>query len=132
IDPSMEEGITDPQKLEAYRQPRYFVDTTWTQPFGAKVAAKRFAEIDRHWSRGVSLLQKAHAKTDGENKKRLESEIGVAQLIGTMFRTASNLVRFQMLRDNVTSQPTTMASLTRTCEQAIHILKDELENARLA
>lgn len=132
IDPSMEEGITDLEKLEVYRQPRYFVDTTWTQPFGAKVAAKRFAEIDRDWSRGVSLLQKAHAKTDGENKRRLESEIGVAQLIGTMFRTASNLVRFQMLRDNVTSQPTTMASLTRTCDQAISILKDELENAKLA
>jgi hypothetical protein len=131
-DPNLEEGGIDAQRIESTRQPRFFTDLTWTQPFGGQIMWRRMSEIDRRWQRGMGLLESARPKTSGSDRKRLDDEIGVARLIGCMFRTARNLAHFQNLRQKVTAEPCTLKQLRATCQKAMEVLSDELINARIA
>lgn len=133
VDPSMEEGgFTDAGRIEASRQPRFFTDLTWTQPFGGQIMQRRMSRIDRQWQKGLKQMTKARTAAKGADRRRLDDEIGVAQLIGCMFRTARNLAHFQNLRQKVTAEPCTLKQLQNTCRQAMEVLDDELLNARLA
>ncbi|MCC6424306.1 MAG: hypothetical protein IT447_12580 [Phycisphaerales bacterium] len=132
VDPCMEEGFTDTQRIEATRQPRFFTDLTWTQPFGGQIMQRRMGEIDRQWQRGVKLLDSARPTTNGTDRKRLDEEIGISRLIGCMFRTAFNLAHFQNLRQKVTAVPCTLKQLRSTCLKAMDVLMDELRNSQVA
>lgn len=133
VDPCMEEGgISDAGRTESTRQPRFFTDLTWTQPFGGQIMHRRMSRIDRQWQQGLKQMVKALTVTKGADRQRLEDEIGVVRLIGCMFRTARNLAHFQNLRQKVTAEPSTLKQLRSTCRQAMEVLDDELLNARLA
>ena len=132
IDPSMEEGLDDPERLEATRQPTFFLDLTWTQPFGSKVVGQRLASIVKRWESGIEKIVRAEPVARGEELDRLHRELDLARMFGCVFYTAWHLLRFQVLRDAVISKPCTPAILRRTCLQAREILEQELLNARTA
>lgn len=132
VDPSYEEVFSDADRIEATRQPRFFTDLTWTQPFGGRIMQRRLAEIDRQWQRGLGLLDKTRTVAQNADRQRLDEEIGIARLIGCMFRTARNLAHFQNLRQKVTAEPCTLKQLRNTCMAAIDVLVDELHNAHIA
>jgi len=128
INPGMAEGLDDKERLEATRQHFYFTDMVWTQPFGAKKLMPRLQRMDGLWQEGLAFLNKPLAQSRGIEKQMLQNEIDVAHIIGCMFRTAKNLLTFQMLRENVISQECHAQQLRRTCEQALTILHDEMDN----
>ena len=111
------------------QEPRYFVDTVWTQPFGVAKLRPRLALLDKTWHQGLVMLQAALSKTRGVQRRELIAEIDVARIIGCMFRSARNLLDFQALREDVTTRPCTLAQLRRTCRRAIAILRQEILNA---
>jgi len=128
--PSAGEAASPDESSDVFEnEPRFFADLTWTQPYGAKRVAGALASVDKHWRKGLALLQRAGSTAKGGE---FESELAVATMIHCMFRTARNLVAFQMLREKVTTEPTTPASVKRACLEAIKVVTDETENARIA
>jgi len=131
-EPSRGEGFRDTDSPAWPRPPRFFMDLTWTQPYGAKIVARRLAQVDRQWQRGMSSLRRAAADVRGSEKQRLQNESDVALVVGSMFRTAMNLAKYQLFREQVTTEPTTIASLRRACRGAVRVATDELANAQAA
>lgn len=116
------------------QQPLFFMDLSWTQPFGALTIKRRLAALSRQWQRGVACLASARrpsGRRGGGLPAALDQELDIARMIGCMFRTADHLVRFQLLRDRVTREPSTLAILRRTCRQVVDVLEAELANAEL-
>jgi hypothetical protein len=131
VNPGIDETITDEKIIESTRELRYFPDATWTQPFGLATMVKRMGEIDLAWRRGVAQLEQARKQARDDDRVRLEDELHVSQYIGSMFRTASNLARFQLLREDITANPCTPKLLKASCLGAVEILRDEIQNAEL-
>ena len=131
-DPSAGEGHVDSEQNAATFQPYFFVDLTWTQPFGADTMKRRLRQLDAQWQKGVQCIESARGRTRGVQRTALDEERDIAMIIGCMFRTARNLVEFQLLRDQVTRCPSTLPRLRKSCQQAVAILKDELVNAQLS
>lgn len=129
-DPSWGEIKADAESMP--REPRFFMDLTWTQPFGAAIVARRLTQIDRRWTLGMRELDRTRPRTVRQDRDRLDDERRIAGFIGCMFRTALHLVRFQMLRERITAQPCTLAQLRGVCQQALSILRVELANAQAA
>lgn len=132
VDPSSGEGLRDADVAALPRQPRFFLDLTWTQPYGGRIVARRLTQVHRQWRHGMTWLQRATAATRGLESQRLQNEIDVALVVGSMFRTGANLARFQLLRQQVTAEPSTAASLRQACLGAVGVAKDELDNAQAA
>ena len=131
VDPSMAEGLSDAKLLEQTRQPRFFVDLTWTQPFGPEKIAGALSRLWRGWDAGLAELRSIR-RSRGRGDVQLQRELDVAAAIGCMIHTANNLLRFQRLRAAVTAEPCTPVKLRRTCLAAVEVLKDELANAETA
>ena len=131
-DPSAGEGHDDTEPSAETFQPYFFVDLTWTQPFGADIMKRRLNQLDSRWQKGIQCIESARGQTRGVERSALDQERDIAMIIGCMFRTARNLIEFQLLRDQVTRCPSTLARLRRCCQQAVAVLKDELANAEHA
>ena len=93
---------------------------------------RRLRQLDAQWQKGVQCIESARGRTRGVQRTALDEERDIAMIIGCMFRTARNLVEFQLLRDQVTRCPSTLPRLRKSCQQAVAILKDELVNAQLS
>lgn len=132
VNPAMQEGLNDQDRIDATRTHFYFTDMVWTQPFGAQKLMPRLERMDRLWREGMQLLRKPLAKARNVERAMLENEIDIAAVIGCMFRTARNLLAFQMVRESVTTHACHAKQLRRACEQALTILHDELDNAHAA
>ncbi|HEX7009569.1 MAG TPA: hypothetical protein VF184_06275 [Phycisphaeraceae bacterium] len=130
VDPSLEEAVSDPEQVSAQRQPRFFLDLTWTQPFGPERVERRLREIERGWQLGLRLLQEAGRGLSGQQRQAWQEEWDLARTIGAMFHTALNLVRFQRLREQVTSNACHADRVRRACRQALMLLQDELDHAQ--
>lgn len=127
-DPSLGEGFKDVQS-QAVRRPNFFLDLTWTQPFGPKKIRRPLETLVRGWDRGVALLDGARSAATGTERDRLTYEHDLAAMIGCCFRTTLNLLDAQELRAIVTEQPCTLEILRKTCRAAIETVKAERANA---
>ncbi|MDP7349308.1 MAG: hypothetical protein QF735_13775, partial [Phycisphaeraceae bacterium] len=132
VNPGEGEGVYDEDRLDATIELRYFIDMTWTQPFGAQKLMPRLHRMDQLWHDGLDELVKPLKKARGVEKKFLQSEIDVSQIIGCMFRTARHLLAFQMLREYVTTRECHLQQLRRSCREAVRILTEEQVNAKIA
>jgi hypothetical protein len=130
-DPSLGEGFKDVESV-AQRRPNFFLDLLWTQPFGAKKIRKPLESMQSGWSRGVELLQGAMKTAGGDDRKRLGHELDLARMIGCCCRTTLNLLTLQELRAKVTEEPCTLKDLRVSCNRAIEVLRDEIDNAKEA
>lgn len=132
IDPTREEISTDQADIERSRQPLFFMDATWTQPFGLQTMSKRLAKMTSAWAVGVDELAAAGAGLRGGQRRSWQHEYDVARVIGCIFHTAAHLARFQLLREAVTTRACAPDQLQQTCTQATELLRDELANAQTA
>ena len=132
IDPSQMELSSDPQVLSQYRRPNFFIDMSWTLPFGPKRTKKCLKDLRRVWKKGVSALSEAVALAKGAEKARVREELELATSIGCVITSACNLLDFQILRDGITTEPCTQATLEKRIRKVQRILSNEIENASLA
>ena len=126
----MEEALRHKDKAHQTLQPRFFLDLTWTQPFGGRKAATRLAKMDHGWQQGMARLKRGLELARGPERKRLANETDLAQVVGSMFRTAHHLVQFQLLREQVTTRSCTVGQLRRACCGALEIIEAEIRNAQ--
>ena len=127
-DPSMDEMGTATGSVD----PIFFMDLTWTQPFGPRKVRTRLSRMAQQWQLGLNQLGKALRLTRGPYRDRLQFELDLGVIIHCTFCSALNLLDLQMAKNQVTSQPCTPNQLKRTCQSAIAVVVRERENARLA
>ena len=132
IDPSRMELSSDPEILNQYKRPTFFVDLIWTQPFGPQRTRKSLQDLKRGWEKGICALSEALAYAKGTEKARVQEELDLATGISCMIRTAYNLLQFQILRDEIVSQAVTKLTLSRKLAKIQKILSNEIENANVA
>ncbi len=132
VNPAMEEAVPAGPRGEISREPRFFLDLTWTQPYGAQRVATALKEVERQWRQGLALLTRAETLTRASTRQAWQEEHAIATLIHCILVTARHLLAFQQLRQQVTGDPCTPAQLRRTCQQAQRILAAEIANAQTA
>lgn len=127
-DPSLDEMGAGTGSVD----PRFFVDLTWTQPFGPRKIRTSLSRMEQQWRRGLRQLAKATPLAHGAQRSRLKFECDLGMIIHCTFCTALNLLDFQLARNKVTALPCTLNQLKRTCQDALAIVRRERVNARLA
>jgi hypothetical protein len=132
IDLTLAEVLRDTTQLAARRQPTFFIDTTWTQPFGPVKIRPALLKLERIWRKGLPLLHSALATSQGRERERLHFELDLATIIHCSCVTAINLLDLQQTRNHIVSNACTPAKLKRACLQALEILKRERDNAQRA
>ena len=129
VDPTQHELTDDPDRLGRHGRPTYFVDLSWTQPFGPERVKHNLGKLRSRWDKGLSVLTRALALARGEEKARVRDELEVAGCVGSIITTAENLLHFQMLRDKIVNVGCTPTSLKRDLANIQKILTREIDNA---
>lgn len=132
VDPTQHELTDDPDRLDRHGRPTYFVDLSWTQPFGPARVKQSLGMLRSGWDKGLTVLTKALGVARGEEKTRLRNELDVAGCVGCIISTADNLLHFQMLRDKIITLGCNPASLKRDLAKIQKILTLEIDNATKA
>jgi len=123
---------SDPDILKKYRRATYFLDASWTLPFGPQRVRKSLQNLRRGWQKGIKALSDALSLTAATENANVQKELDLATCIGCMIATAENLVQFQVLRDEITTQSCTRTTLERNLTRIRQVLSNEIENASLA
>lgn len=103
----------------------------WAQPFGPEKTLECYRAVVANSREGIARLDAAIAKTNGEDRRRLERETGLAKFHLIQIESAANVVDFLLTRNAfyAAEDPQEKARLLDRIES---ICRDELDNARQA
>lgn len=110
-------------------RPSFFADLSWTQPFGPDAMLAALRKLERHWRRGCDLLNAAVNPPDALSAQRLDRHQALAEGMLCMFRTAINMVRFLVERDEMYRLPSSLRTVRRHLGALRSIAREELANA---
>ena len=103
----------------------------WTVPFGPEKVLECYRSEVAKGQEALALMKCALAKTQGDDRRRLEREIGVAQFHLIQTASAANVVEFLLLRNSYyeATDAETKAKLLADIET---VCREEIANAEQA
>ncbi len=111
--------------------PLFDMDLNWTHPFGTEKCLHSLGKMERRWEHGCSFLEKAPPSAHADpyaNGKLLEHK-ALCRAILCILRTAINLIRFFILRDQYFQEPSNLGLVRCRLTELRDIAKEELANA---
>ncbi len=103
----------------------------WVGPFGAEKVVECFRAVAARWELGEMLMVEGLAKCAGDDRRRLERELGVATMCRLQIVSAANVVEFILHRDAFL-EAAEADEKRRRLEAMADVCRAEDENARLA
>ncbi|HZT32286.1 MAG TPA: hypothetical protein VFA33_20530 [Bryobacteraceae bacterium] len=92
----------DPSYKPAHGAGRQFKnDLNWTRPWGPELAIAQFDKMEKLWAPGVEELERCVAAADPDLRAEARRELGVARALLASLRSARNVARFYLLRDQL-------------------------------
>jgi len=111
--------------------PRGDIVGEWTSPFGGPKVVECYRAVAAGWQEGVDLMRRGLAKARGEDRQRLERELGVAEICRIQLVCSADLIDFLMARDAFI-EATDAAERRRLLDRMEALCKDERATAALA
>ncbi|HEY3416900.1 MAG TPA: hypothetical protein VGM23_08460, partial [Armatimonadota bacterium] len=109
--------------------PLFVMDLFGTQPFGAVKTLLALRKMERHWRRGCLYLSELTSGPTEYTAARVREHQALGEGIQCTLRTAINLVRFYLLRDELFNEPADARLMRKRLTALRNIAKEELANA---
>ncbi|MFA5393289.1 MAG: hypothetical protein WC081_01475 [Candidatus Ratteibacteria bacterium] len=127
-----EEGANKKLKQIWCKEPLFFNNLLWVQPFGVEKIKELLSEFLRNWRKGTALLSGLKGK-DRYTSGRIDFETGLALFVEHTVVTALNLVTFYQTRDELfASGQNINNNLEKYLDRLERIGRQELENSQKA
>lgn len=114
------------------KEPLFFNNLLWVQPFGVEKIKELLSEFLLNWRKGTTILAGLKGK-DRYTSGRIDFESGLALFLECTVATALNLVEFYQTRDELfASRQNIDTSLEKYLNRMDEIGRKELENSQKA
>ncbi|HEY3415930.1 MAG TPA: hypothetical protein VGM23_03505, partial [Armatimonadota bacterium] len=130
LPPGAGEMFKGDELLKLPRVPLFFDDLRWTLPLGTERVERSLEAVCAGWEDGLARYRQAVAQAEPALRPALQGELNIARMTGTMFRTALQLVRFQVERDRLLHGPVTEPEAEEGYRRMLAIVRDDLTIAR--
>lgn len=129
---SGEEGTSKKLKQIWRKEPLFFNNLLWVQPFGAEKIKELLSEFLLNWQKGTTILAGLKGK-DRHTSVRINFETGLALFLEYTVTTARNLAAFYQTRDELfASRQNIESSLEKYLARLDEIGRREMENSQKA
>ncbi len=114
------------------KEPLFFNNLLWVQPFGAEKIKELLFEFLQNWQKGTAILSGLKGK-DRYTSGRIDFETGLALFLECTVATALNLVNFYQTRDELFASGQNIdITLEKYLDRLDKIGRQEMENSRKA
>ncbi|MCX5643060.1 MAG: hypothetical protein NTY10_07590 [Candidatus Omnitrophica bacterium] len=129
---SGEEGGSEKLKQIWIKEPLFFNNLLWVQPFGIKKIKELLSEFLLNWRKGTAILSGLKSR-DRYTSGRMDFETGLALYVEYMVTTALNLADFYQTRDELFSARQNInTDLEKYLNRLDEIGRQEIENSQRA
>ncbi len=113
-------GVRNSEHIPGGRRvPRFVTDLSWTWPFGADACLRALSEMERLWEEGCSGIPLC---------PRTEKHAALCRAVLCTIRTAANVVKFFLLRDDLFRGKQDVSSMRGKLEELRAVAENEYEN----
>ena len=104
---------------------------TWRAVYPAEIMAEQFEKVAKGWNKGLSLFEKALAKTKTPDfHNNAEKDFHIAQACYAHFKSIANQIRFILARDGLLSESVNDAQRKEYIEIIKAVTADEMQLAK--
>ena len=129
---SGEEGGSKKLTQIWHKEPLFFNNLLWVQPFGVEKIKELLSEFLLNWRKGTTILSGLKGK-DRYTSSRIDFETGLAVFVECTVATALNLTAFYQTRDELFASTQNIdSSLEKYLDRLDEIGRQEMENSRRA